>query len=280
MQIYQKYDTKGKIIMENNTIITDAKDFNIKQTLECGELFRYELTPTHAVVYTLDKKAILYQEKDKIIIENEDKDYFTNYFDLNCDYSKIKQALNGLPMMDSAMEYGYGIRILRQDIVETIISFIISANNNIPRIRGILNKICQNNKFPQLVELGVISENDFKAMGAGYRASYLNKTIKILLDNKINLSVPYRMNGFEANKYLCDNLVGVGPKVADCILLFAYHKMDVFPVDTWVKKIYSDLFNQVSSPKIIRQKLIDLYGEYSGYAQQYLFYNKRSGSKE
>ncbi len=266
--------------MQNNTIITDTRDFNIKQTLESGELFRYKINPSHAIVYSLDKQAILYQEKDKIIIENEDKNYFTNYFDLNCDYSKIKAELKGLPMMDKAIEYGYGIRILRQDIVETIISFIISANNNIPRIQGILNRICSNNKFPQLVELAKLTESDFKAMGAGYRASYLQKTIKILLDNKINLSLPNDMNGIDANKFLCDNLIGVGPKVADCILLFAYHKMDVFPVDTWVKKIYEDLFRQTTTPKIIRQKLIDLYGDNAGYAQQYLFYHKRNGSKE
>ncbi len=117
-------------------------------------------------------------------------------------------------------------------------------------------------------------------MGSGYRAPYLVKSIKTLAENKINLSVPQTLNGYDANKYLCENLVGVGPKVADCILLFGYHKMDVFPVDTWVKKIYQDLFGDMPSPKIIRQKLIDLYGENAGYAQQYLFYNKRDGSKE
>ena len=183
-------------------------------------------------------------------------------------------------MMRTAVRYGYGIRILRQDIVETIISFIISANNNIPRIQGILNRIAPNGKFPTLSELSKITEEEFKQMGSGYRAPYLVKSIKTLAENKINLSVPQTLNGYDANKYLCENLVGVGPKVADCILLFGYHKMDVFPVDTWVKKIYQDLFGDMPSPKIIRQKLIDLYGENAGYAQQYLFYNKRDGSKE
>ena len=117
-------------------------------------------------------------------------------------------------------------------------------------------------------------------MGCGYRASYLEKTIKTLAENKINLLSPYEMNGNDANKFLCNNLVGVGPKVADCILLFGYHKMDVFPVDTWVKKIYDDLFGISSSPKVIRQKLIETYGENAGYAQQYLFYHKRDSSKE
>lgn len=266
--------------MQNNTIITEAKDFNIKQTLECGQLFRYTINDSYATVFTLDKKAILYQKNDEIIIENEDKDYFTNYFDLNCDYSEIKKQLKDLPLMKNAIRYGYGIRILRQDIVETIISFIISANNNIPRIQGILNRIAPNGIFPQIVDLLQFKEEDFKKMGCGYRASYLEKTIKTLAENKINLSAPYEMTGASANKYLCNNLVGVGPKVADCILLFGYHKMDVFPVDTWVKKIYQDLFGEMTSPKIIRDKLINLYGENAGYAQQYLFYHKRDGSKE
>lgn len=266
--------------MENNTIITDAKDFNIKQTLECGQLFRYEIKKDHSVVYSLDKKAVLYQTSDKIIIENEDKKYFENYFDLQTDYSKIKQNLRLLPMMDKAIDYGYGIRILRQDIAETIISFIISANNNIPRIQGILNKIAPNGKFPQIVELANLTQNDFKNMGCGYRASYLESTIKRLAQNQIDLTIPNNLGGLEANKFLCDNFLGVGPKVADCILLFAYHKMDVFPVDTWVKKIYQDIFGDNQTPKVIRQKLIETYGEYAGYAQQYLFYHKRDSSKE
>lgn len=266
--------------MQNNTIITDAKDFNIKQTLECGQLFRYKIEDNHAILYSLDKKAILYQNNDTIVIENEDKEYFGNYFDLNCDYSKIKSELKPLPMMKNAIRYGYGIRILRQDIVETIISFIISANNNIPRIQGILNRIAPNGKFPQIVDLANLTESDFAKMGCGYRAKYLETSIRILAENKINLSEPFNLDGYSANKFLCDNLMGVGPKVADCILLFGYHKMDVFPVDTWVKKIYQDMFSEMASPKIIRQKLIDIYGDNAGYAQQYLFYHKRDGAKE
>ncbi len=129
--------------MQNNTIITDAKDFNIKQTLECGQLFRYTIKDNCAEVFSLDKKAVLYENNGNIIIENEDKEYFNNYFDLNCDYSQIKTNLSGLPLMDKAIQYGYGIRILRQDILETIISFIISANNNMPRIKKIIERMAE-----------------------------------------------------------------------------------------------------------------------------------------
>lgn len=228
--------------MNNNDIIVSTKDFNIRQTLECGQLFRYKIEDNHAIVYTGDKKAVLYNKNaNEIVIENENKEYFYNYFDLKTDYSQIKANLMDKPFMKQSIENGYGIRILKQDIVETIISFIISANNNIPRIQGILNKIAKNNTFPSIEELANYSEQDFKAMGAGYRAAYLKKTIEILLDKKFDILAPYALNGDTANKYLCDALVGVGPKVADCILLFAYHKMDVFPVDTWIKKVYEDI---------------------------------------
>lgn len=262
--------------MINNDIIVEAKDFNINQTLECGQIFRYKIFDNHAVVYTGSKKAVLRNlNSNEIIIENEDKDYFNNYFDLQTDYQAIKNQLIGKPFMNNAIKNGSGIRILRQDILETIISFIISANNNIPRIQEILNKIAKNNIFPTIDELANFTEQDFKNIGAGYRASYLTKTIKILADKNFDILMPYSLNGNDANKYLCDNLYGVGPKVADCILLFSYHKMDVFPVDTWIKKVYQDIFGEEIAPSKMRNKLIETYGNLSGYAQQYLFFNKR-----
>lgn len=266
--------------MKDNDIIVSRQDFDIKDTLTCGQLFRYQLFDNYAEIYSLDKKAILYNRNaNEIVIENEDKEYFSNYFDLQTDYSAIKQALTDKPFMADAIEFGSGIRILRQDIYETIISFIISANNNIPRIQGIINRLCNGEGFPTAKELAEYSENDFKKIGLGYRASYLVKTTATLLSNDFDINYPNTLNGLEANKYLTSKLTGVGPKVADCILLFGYHKMDVFPVDTWIKKVYSDIFGDNVSPQKMREKLINTYGEYSGYAQQYLFYNKREDNK-
>lgn len=267
--------------MQSNDIIVSRKDFDINQTLKCGQVFRYKILENHAEVFSCNHKAILYNKsKDEIVIENENKEYFENYFDLDTDYSLIKKNLEPLPLMKESVKFGYGIRILKQDIVETILSFIISANNNIPRIQGILNKLMPNDHYPSLEELASLTQNDFKAMGCGYRANYLFDTIRKLNLQSVDLTQPYKLNGLDANKFLCENFLGVGPKVADCILLFAYHKSDVFPVDTWVKKIYLDLFPTLDSPSAIRKKLIQTYGELSGYAQQYLFYNKRSGQKE
>ena len=116
----------------------------------------------------------------------------------------------------------------------------------------------------------------YAALGAGYRAPYLSETARAVADG-FDLEKPRYMSGDEANRYLC-TLKGVGPKVADCILLFAYHKSDVFPVDTWIKKVYRDMTGKDGSGKEIRKYLVSLYGNLSGYAQQYLFFGKRENN--
>lgn len=263
-------------MITDNNIIVERKDFEIKHTLECGQLFRYKDCNTHYELRSLDKKCILYNKnKNEIVIESEDKNYFHNYFDLDTDYSEIKHNLKSLPLMAESISNGYGIRILRQSPFETIISFIISANNNIPRIQKIIEKICINDAFPAPSELAQYNEQYFSDIGAGYRARYLASTAKKLADKEFDIDIIHQLNGMDANKYLCSNLLGVGEKVADCILLFGYHKMDVFPVDTWIKKVYQDIFKTNTNAKAMRKQLIDTYGELSGYAQQYLFYNKR-----
>lgn len=265
--------------MQDNDIIVSRQDFNIKDTLTCGQIFRYELLDNHAIVHSLDKTAILYNKSDnEIVIESQDSEYFRNYFDLDTDYSVVKSALRDMPFMNDAINFGSGIRILRQDPYEMIISFIISANNNIPRIKGIISKLSIGEHFPTAQELTEYTLADLRAVGLGYRAEYLYKTSHTLISGEFDITKPIILDGTSGNKYLTDSLTGVGPKVADCILLFGYHKMDVFPVDTWIKKVYNDIFRDCLSPKVMRTKLIDLYGDLSGYAQQYLFYNKREGN--
>ena len=262
--------------MQSNDIIVSSKDFNIKDILTCGQIFRYELCDNHAIVHSMDKKAVLYNRNNtEIVIESEDKDYFYNYFDLDTDYSQIKKQLEDMPLMRDAIKFGSGIRILKQNTYEMIISFIISANNNIPRIKGIIDKLCCGDHFPTAKDLTSLTLDELKSVGLGYRARYLYDTSRIIEDGKFDYSTPLSLDGASANKYLTDTLMGVGAKVADCILLFGYYKMDVFPVDTWIKKVYNDIFGDNLSPKVMRTKLIDLYGDLSGYAQQYLFYNKR-----
>lgn len=270
-------------IEEGKIIITNKDSFNITHILECGQVFRFKkLGDLHYVVYSLDKMAEVKTHKSKIEITTKDVDYFVNYFDLNINYNLIKKELSKFDILKEPIEYGYGIRILQQDLFEMIISFIISANNNIKRIQGIIEKICTfcgSNMggyyaFPTLEQLLTCSVGDFKSFGAGYRAEYLYKVCRQLKD--FNLEEIKQESSAAARKKLCQ-LMGIGPKVADCILLFGLNRQDVFPVDTWIMKVYKDAFNgKLTNREKIADFLVNYFGkDKSGYAQQYLFYNKR-----
>lgn len=271
------------LIQKNSIILTQLEDFDIRHILECGQIFRFEkLNEGEYVVYSKDKKCEVVQDDQRAVMKTDDTDYFANFFDLSRDYGEIKRKLADKPFMNEAIEYGHGIRILNQDKWEMLISFIISANNHIPRIKGIISRLCERlgknmgsfYAFPTPEAMASKDEDFYKALGAGYRAKYLAVTSKAVADG-FDLEAIDKMSGDTANRALC-SLMGVGSKVADCILLFGYHKQDVFPVDTWIKKVYKEVVGESEdNNKVIRKKLIDIYGEYSGYAQQYLFFNKR-----
>lgn len=268
---------------KNSIIIKDLSCFNIRQILECGQIFRYFEQPDGSFrVFSKDKSACVRQNSDYAEIITDDPDYFAEFFDLSRDYNEIKENLRDKPFMKEAIEYGGGIRILNQDKWEMLISFIISANNHIPRIKGIINRLCENlgeNKgdyyaFPTAERMAEKDAEFYAGIGAGYRAPYLAATARAIA-NGFDLDEISELNANAGNKRLCA-LMGVGPKVADCILLFGYHKQDVFPVDTWIKKVYKDVVGDGEvNNNVIRRKLIEIYGDYSGYAQQYLFFNKR-----
>lgn len=276
-----------KFTVNNNEIfIPTSPDFNIKQTLECGQVFRFKTTTFGYEVYSLNHKANIICQKEGTIISCDDANYFINYFDLLTDYAKIKQELIKNEFLKSSILFGEGIRILRQDPLETIISFLISQNNNIPRIKKIIETICENYgeyqngfySFPTLEKLSLIPKEFFTNIKCGYRDEYLFSSIQ-KINSGFDLSVIKSMPSNEANKYLT-KLKGVGPKVADCILLFGFYKTDVFPTDTWIKKVYND-FNPTNKPKSalqIRNEFMNVYGDLSGYAQQYLFYSKRENN--
>lgn len=276
---------KNYYIENNKIIVTNLSEFNITHILECGQVFRYEKTNTGYIVFSADKMAEIKVFEGFIEIISTDPNYFVNYFDLNTSYTNIKKELSAFSVLQPMLKEAYGIRILKQNPFEMIISFIISANNNIKRIQQIINKICVKfgakqqdlnyYAFPTLTQLKQATVEDFKSLGCGYRASYLYKAIRQL--ENFNINEIYNLNSEDAlNKIL--SLSGVGPKVADCILLFGFNKQDVFPVDTWIKKVYNDYFTQIKieNVKEIRKNLVNIFKNNSGYAQQYLFYYKRS----
>lgn len=272
------------IVKQDKIIVYSKEEFCPEHILECGQIFSYEKINNNYVVYSADKMAKVIEKDDCYEIVTNNIKYFVNFFDLDADYSNIKKELiNNHSFMQNVVDYGYGIRILKQDLFETIISFIVSANNNIKRIKKILFNIREKfgdkkdgyYAFPTAKQLLKATEDDFKSMGAGYRAKYLAEATKQL--SQMDLNALKNLSTDELNKVLL-SLMGVGQKVADCIMLFGFSKQDVFPVDTWIEKVYCTYFKEEHNRLKIRKELVNTFGNLSGYAQQYLFYSQREKS--
>ena len=270
---------------EDYLFVHNSDDFDIKQTLECGQVFRYKVRDFGYTVYAVGQKADIYCQNNGVKIVTKNKNFFAKYFDFDKNYAKIKLSLKANPIMEDAVKYGSGIRILRSDPLEMIISFIISQNNNIPRIKGIIENICRfygEDKgdyfsFPNLDQLKKIPLEFFNSIKCGYRSSYLYESIS-MLDTVVFIDKIKEMTTDDARIELM-KLKGVGRKVADCILLFGFGRTDVFPTDTWVVKCYNFMYktNENNAVKISNH-FVNLFGELSGYAQQYLFYMTREGA--
>lgn len=271
------------ILKENLIEIFGKEDFDIKEILECGQVFSYKDMGDCYLVFSADKMAKVEENEKGWQIKTTAPKYFENYFDLKTDYAKIKKTLSNFPIMKKPLEFGSGIRILKQDLFETLISFIVSANNNIKRITLILNRLRENlgknmdgyYAFPTRESMLQKDVNFYKEIGAGYRAEYLYKVVR-QIDEK-TLSEWKNLDTKTLRPKLI-SLSGVGPKVADCVLLFGFGKQDVFPVDTWIEQMYAKFYCDKTLPnrEKIRENLVKEFGNLSGYAQQYLFYSMRS----
>ena len=272
------------ITKETQGIFIKDELFDPKAILTCGQVFRFKEENDAWIVHSKDKRAIITKENDGYNISG-DTEFFYNYFDLSNDYQSIINTLADKPLINEALTIGKGIRILKQDPFETIISFIISANNLIPRIKGIIERLCLNlgenmgeyHAFPTAEIMAQQPLEFYTKIGCGYRDQFLLDTARTIANGDFDIEKPFHLTTEEAKKYLM-TLKGVGPKVADCILLFAYEKYDVFPVDTWIKKLYFSIFPEkptTTSPIQMRKELVELYGNYAGIGQQYLFYKIR-----
>ena len=269
-------------VLKDKIILYNPDSFNIRHILECGQVFRYKNLGDCYQVISSNKIAKIFTYNDRVEIETSDPEYFYNYFDLDTDYSKIKEELSKYDMLKDAINYGNGIRILKQNLFETIISFIISANNNIKRIQGIIERISEHFgtkkdcffAFPTLEQLKNATQEYYKSLGAGYRSAYLVKVVGQLENKQFDLYHLKELPTPILRKKLI-SLAGVGPKVADCILLFGFGRKDVFPVDTWIEKVYNEQNSIKRTREQIAQYYVDKFKNLSGYAQQYFFYNKR-----
>ncbi|HOZ54784.1 MAG TPA: DNA glycosylase [Clostridia bacterium] len=286
-------------------IVLDKIDsFDLKHIFDCGQCFRWnnEIDGSYTGIVYQYVINIKNTEKNKVevkfyanenITQKDMLEFCSKYFDLERDYKKIKQELSVIDEnMKKSIDYGDGIRILNQDLWETVISYIISANNNIPRIKGIIENLSKNfgNKievegkeyytFPTPYQLSKATVSDLRQLGLGFRDIRVYETTQIFLNNKIEIE-NLGMKTTKKLKEILISLPGVGPKVADCILLFSYLKRtEVFPVDVWIRRVINDLYLKCEDENKINNKDIEKlanekFGDLAGIAQQYLYYWKR-----
>lgn len=275
--------------------------FNPLEIFSCGQAFHWkeEKDGSFTTVYQ-DQWVNLKKEGDQVFwvfSENSKKEMWYSYFDLGTDYKKVIEKIEAVPLMKEATQYGRGIRILKQDPFETIMTFIISANNHIPRITKAVKDLSRLYgreigeyrgrklySFPNPEEFAKISMDELRnIIKVGYRDKALYETGRRILSGDYDLKKAESLSTPELRKELL-NLPGVGSKVADCILLFAYQRMEVFPVDVWIHRVMEEfILKEKGSKKEIYQKSVELFGKEAGYAQQYLFYYGRAmgiGKKE
>lgn len=302
--------------------IRGCEEFETAHIFECGQCFRWNFVSDYSggdMFFGVagGKAAAVstyYENGEKVIVIanstlQDFNEFWYDYFDFKRDYSCVISELGKKDShLKQATEFGKGIRILCQEKFETLISFILSANNNIPRIKGCVEKICHDygdkieisdafkiylketagteveevHAFPSSEQLLNVKADDYSTCcKAGYRCAYLEKTVAIYMENpELLKNASQGVSTLAEARSLVKSFCGVGPKVADCILLFAGLRTDVFPVDVWVRRVLEDLyFHREVSQKEAESFAAEYFGDLAGFAQQYLFYSMRENSK-
>ena len=279
--------------------LNDCDSFELAHIFDCGQCFRWNKQEDGSYTGVFKKNVLNVQKHDnkvtfKGICNGDIQKIVTDYFDLNRDYEKIKKTLSKVDAnISTSIKYGEGIRILNQDLWETIISFIISANNNIPRIKGIIERLSLNYgdaiewngskyyTFPTPGQLKDVTVEDYRKLGLGFRDVRLYETTHMIIDKKVDLQKLYKEPDTVKIREQLLALSGVGPKVADCILLFSdLKRLEVFPIDVWVRRVMNELYiKNEDETKVNRRQIEQIaqekFGNLAGIAQQYLFYWKR-----
>ena len=260
-------------------------DFSLKQTFECGQCFRWRALGEEHYRGTAFGKTVEFELKNGVLSGNcsayEFEKIWRPYLDLDRDYAEIRRLVSIDEKTADCVRYGSGIRILQQDPWEALCSFILSQCNNIPRICGIIDRLCEtygeplgdgSYTFPCAEQIAMLRVEDLACLRSGYRAPYVLAAAQAVADGSLDFSKLSQMNAKEALSTLTA-LPGVGIKVASCMLLFGLHKLDAFPVDTWMKKAIIELYGKNFDPA-------KAFGEYAGIAQQYIFYHTRQNNRK
>ncbi len=284
-------------------VLENQDSFNLVHIFECGQCFRWNIQEDGSYIGVIKNAVVKVETKENKIVfsgkvlHGNFAPIIRDYFDLDTNYLEYKNKLSKIDnYLEESIKFGNGIRILNQDLWECIISFIISANNNIPRIKKIIEKISQNYgeeiefegkkyyMFPTPESLSRASIQDLRNMGLGFRDKRIYNTTKMILNKEVDIDKLKTLNDTNQMRNELLKLDGVGPKVADCILLFSLKRLDVFPIDVWVRRVMNELYiHNENEEKVNKNELQFLAKEkflgLSGIAQQYLFYWKRESGR-
>lgn len=282
------------ISLDNNIIIKNIEDFDLKETLECGQCFHFLNTEESDNNYTylissFNRGLKIEQKNGDLIFHDTTVDEYNSiwkeYFDLDRDYKSIKKEIgDASPELRDIIEKNSGIRLLNQDFFETLISFIISQNNQIPRIKKLVNDISEKwgsksfsyidniYNFPDAGTMDKVTEEELRELKTGFRAPYIVDAVSKFNSGEINEEELRQADTAECEKKLCI-IRGVGNKVANCVMLFSLGKRDSFPIDVWMKRVLEQVYfnGEEKSKEYLFDFSKDKFGSLGGYAQQYLF---------
>ena len=264
---------------DSKIVIPDVRDLDLEQTLDCGQSFRWEKQDDGSFSgVAFDKFVNISLDGTDMTIKNaveDDRGIWFDYFDLALDYGKIREEISEIhPVLKEAAKYAPGIRILRQDPYEALCTFIISQNNNIKRIKGIVGRLCESfgdeiddgvYGFPTAERLAELTPDDLAPLRAGFRNRYIIDSAKKVASGEVDLEL-CKTADYEVSRAELMKITGVGVKVADCTLLFGMHRVEAFPIDVWMKRAMEKLFPGMTAAD---------FGEYAGIAQQYIFHYSR-----
>ncbi len=273
------------LIQQGKNLFCQIDNFSIQKTLKCGQTFRWREVEKNKFIYITGNCPLLMEDvEDGVLFYHMEKNTFlrqwVDFFDLTRDMDAVHRGFPTSELIQKATDFSRGLRILKQSPFEVTLSFIISSNNHIPRIQGCIEELCENfgekietpwgeeHAFPSLSALQEVDAEGFRNIcRVGYRDRYLTGTIQLLSNHPNFLEEVYAMDYKEGKKHLMI-LPGVGEKVADCILLFGYHKMEAFPMDIWMKRAMASIQKEGQVEKQDK-------GKFPGYLQQYLFYHEK-----
>lgn len=260
-------------------LLTEITNFDLETTLDCGQCFRFARNEDGGWHGVAGHRPLTISQTNqgillKHVTEEDFESFWRVYFDLDRDYAAVQRTFPAHPRLQPCLEFAAGMRILRQDPLEALVGFIISQNNNVPRIKGIVRRLCESfgepigeeYAFPTPQRLAALSAEDLAPLRSGWRAAYILDAARKVACGDLDLDQVAQMPIVEARKAL-QTIHGVGPKVAECVLLYGMGRLEAFPLDVWMKRAMTDLFPDLTPED---------FGQYAGIAQQYIFHYCRS----